>query len=265
MAHLDKRQRLALLGGLSAGLVIILAWPWLQNLFWLNMGTIYLAKSLNSPDNPAMSSQLEQSQRLYESGANYLESSAILENLGKIALTNEKWAESRDYLERLIEESEEQSVSIQWIVQVGEGLIDQERFAEAEQVLQQALLLEPESERYYVYQDLGRAVERQGKPEEALIYYNSAVATAPTTKDEARMLTRMGRISFEQGANSDALHLLEQAIQLAPDLNIPYLFAGDAYRALGQIDKARSYYEHVLRIDPTNIGAKRALENLDGK
>jgi Tfp pilus assembly protein PilF len=56
--------------------------------------------------------------------------------------------------------------------------------------------------------------------------------------------------------------LLTKAITVIPDSTQLLRLAGEYYKSIGDKDKARSYYQQALNLDPKDKVSQQALENL---
>ena len=63
---------------------------------------------------------------------------------------------------------------------------------------------------------------------------------------------------------SDAVNYLIERIRAEPRDSENWILMGDMIMKGGQTDKARTYYEQALNIDPENEYAQRQLEEIDG-
>jgi Flp pilus assembly protein TadD len=85
----------------------------------------------------------------------------------------------------------------------------------------------------------------------------------PTQEDEAVSLTNRGAELLNHQQYAEAATLLQQAVQLRPDLPQAHNNLGIALAELGNLEGARREFETVLRLDPANRSAKSNLERLN--
>jgi tetratricopeptide (TPR) repeat protein len=70
------------------------------------------------------------------------------------------------------------------------------------------------------------------------------------------------RYYMKKNRYSDALKVMQQAIEILPDNSGIRVTAGDLYEKLGLTFKAIESYRHVLVIDPKNQSAQKKLDDL---
>ncbi len=70
------------------------------------------------------------------------------------------------------------------------------------------------------------------------------------------------RYYMKKNRYSDALKVMQQAIEILPDNSGIRVTAGDLYEKLGLTSKAMEAYRHVLVIDPKNQSAQKKLDDL---
>ena len=90
-----------------------------------------------------------------------------------------------------------------------------------------------------------------------------ALAVAPL---EPRAHILLGLLVTQLGHPEDAVRALERAIYLEPEAPLPHYYLADAYRQLGQADRASRAYRHVLRLverlPPGTLVGEMAVELL---
>ncbi len=80
--------------------------------------------------------------------------------------------------------------------------------------------------------------------------------------DDVRALTMLARIEIESRQYRTAIGYLERAVSRAPeDAQIRFLF-GEAFVAAGERLKALAQYESGRKLDPNDLGTRRALSGL---
>lgn len=97
---------------------------------------------------------------------------------------------------------------------------------------------------------------RMGRKDIADQYFDVAVRNGPTISDAFRA---KAVYLLEQKKTVEAIPLLRKAIELLPKGVGARLLLADAYTDLGRAQEARAEYEAVLRLEPTNSEALRAL------
>lgn len=73
-----------------------------------------------------------------------------------------------------------------------------------------------------------------------------------TNQEKVSQLLADSQFAFINSQNSEALHLANEAISLAPKNPDGYKCAGNAYMSLGQYDKAVDSYKKAVKLDSTN-------------
>jgi tetratricopeptide (TPR) repeat protein len=72
----------------------------------------------------------------------------------------------------------------------------------------------------------------------------------------------LGRAYYLQGNIEEAIKTVEEVYDEVKDSESANLYLGHCYRDLGQKEKARTYYEATLKIDPENMDALKEIEKL---
>jgi protein O-GlcNAc transferase len=102
----------------------------------------------------------------------------------------------------------------------------------------------------------GMALEQQGRPEEALLRYDSAIALMPGL---ARAHFNRGAILLDRGDAQDALEAFTFATRYKPDSAGAHFNLGAAYVRLDGHEVAVSAYRQALALKPDFIEAELAL------
>lgn len=126
----------------------------------------------------------------------------------------------------------------------------QQRFAEAE-ILWRGLLTLPGQEAR-VLPNLGRMLEKAGRPDEARELLVRAVELAPLDYT-ARL--NLGACLHALGRYADAREHTQDAARLRPDLAQPWFNLGSLWQAEDQFDQAGRCYGQALSIEPAHQGA----------
>ncbi len=178
---------------------------------------------------------------------------------------------------------------------VGTRLLDENRLAEAEASLREALRINPRHNRTYensakmAHYNLGKVLARQGRVPDAAEQYEMALSIDPAMaeahSDLGNILAREGRLEeavdrYERavranpryipayfnfagvlmtlGRTDEAIDLLNQAIALSPETARLHYLLGNAYRQLGQLDAAIEAFNETLRLEPEDPRARSA-------
>ncbi|MGB3534038.1 MAG: tetratricopeptide repeat protein [Microcoleaceae cyanobacterium] len=161
----------------------------------------------------------------------------------------------------------------------------QEKWREAAQCYQQALLLRPEwPEVHYrlgvvleklddlaaatqcyrraiahlpdytqAYYKLGAILQKQGQLQEAIEYYQQAIQLDPT---EPNFYNNLGNVLTKQGQFDSAIELLKGAIERFPENAVLYNNLAHALFTQGKLDQAIDYYLQAVQLDGGLIKAK---------
>jgi len=164
-----------------------------------------------------------------------------------------------------------------------------ERFLQAAEYLEQAIILSPETEKSYIligmcyrscgmqeqarawyrrallsgnfsqagfYNLLGHTFREEERYAEAASYYNRA---AGADYSFAAAYCNMGDMQAKLNDNESALVNYEKAIEINPDYIIPYVRIGSIYADGGSFDEAIPWYQRALKINPDSEKANYLL------
>ena len=137
---------------------------------------------------------------------------------------------------------------------MGETLVGQERFEEAERCYEASLAADPQSIR--VRGSFAVALSLQGKSASAYRHLNYALRLQP---DNADILTNIGVCYERDGDYEAALPYFRKAIDLGRDSVLRGLNLGNVYFKLARFDEACEAYEAVIRRDEEEAGAHTML------
>lgn len=96
--------------------------------------------------------------------------------------------------------------------------------------------------------DKAEQLEESGKLNEALEYWHAAVQREP---DDAVILCQFGNLARTLERWSEAERALKSAVNLAPELPNPCTLLGFLYFDQDMLEKAMSYFQKSLEIEPT--------------
>jgi tetratricopeptide (TPR) repeat protein len=106
--------------------------------------------------------------------------------------------------------------------------------------------------------NLGTALARQGRFEEALYFYRKAIGIIPGL-DDAHYAA--GKIAREMGRVDEAVEHLRRALELRPDHVVGYNEFGLALRAQKKLSAAVRQYEKAIELHPQYYDARNNLGN----
>jgi tetratricopeptide (TPR) repeat protein len=109
------------------------------------------------------------------------------------------------------------------------------------------------------YVHLGSIYETQGRDDDALVVYRTALGIAPNS---AWVRSVLDRVCLRTVKPAEALAHLRRAVELDPGNITRLLNLGYAFPTLGQLDRAVAIYRQVLSLDPINQQAIEALSSL---
>jgi len=132
------------------------------------------------------------------------------------------------------------------------------RTAEALKLFNHAFSMAPD--RSQALCAMGRDALGSGQIEEALRYFRHALRLKPKYADIHNM---MGVCYSQMGKRSRALEHLHKAVSLAPNFTRAWINLAYVYEQEGEIEAARAAYRRVLKMDPKNQIAKRAVAKLN--
>ena len=100
--------------------------------------------------------------------------------------------------------------------------------------------------------NLGLALQRLGRTDEAIDQYEQAIRIRP---DDAEALNNQGAAYGALGRIDEAIEKYKQAIGINPDYADAYNGLGAAYGQLGRSAEAMDAFKQAIRIDPDNADA----------
>ena len=141
---------------------------------------------------------------------------------------------------------------------VGEGneLLNKRDFAAAEEKYRQAVALSPEQED--LHYNLGLALARQGKVEEAKKHYEKALQLFP---DYAEAQNNLGNLLLAQNKIDEAIALFRKAIQNSPENASFRNNLGTALARQQMVAEATAEFQEAVRLAPDYAEARVNLAN----
>jgi len=110
------------------------------------------------------------------------------------------------------------------------------------------------------YHNLGNAYMSDKQIDKAIENYNKALSINQNIwqSDYNLALIYLDKKDYEKSN----LYFENTLKLIGPNIDI-YIYLGNNYKELGQLDKAKQYYQKALNLDFTNIKAQRALNSLN--
>ena len=139
--------------------------------------------------------------------------------------------------------------SADWFIEQGQTCSEAGDPDKAKRYYDMALRIAPSRSRL-VYATLLHVYYRNGSPEELEFILDGYRRSGGLPSDEARLVE--AKILAAKNEHAAALVLLEQVQQHDPDDFDAFFNAGKLAEALGEIDKARAYYERAHQIFPSH-------------
>jgi tetratricopeptide (TPR) repeat protein len=106
---------------------------------------------------------------------------------------------------------------------------------------------------------LGDLMRQRGRVEGAVYYYDRARKGRP---DAPFVLSKLARALLLAQRPQEAVPHLRHALEVYPDYGTSHATLGDAYRLLGDVEKARHHYEQAIQINPFDPQPHRYLAEL---
>ncbi len=94
---------------------------------------------------------------------------------------------------------------------------------------------------------LGDLMRQRHRFDGAVYYYDRARKARP---DAPFVLNKLSRVLLSVQRPQEAVPHLLHALEVSPDYSTSQTTLGDAYRMLGEMDKARLHYEQAIQINP---------------
>jgi tetratricopeptide (TPR) repeat protein len=105
---------------------------------------------------------------------------------------------------------------------------------------------------------LGDKLKERGRTGAAVIEYRRALAEM---QHAVPVMNRLSSALIDLGRDEEALDMLKQTLDLAPDHPTPYTQIGQVYLKLKDFKKAKAAFEEAIQINPFNPDAHVGLAN----
>jgi tetratricopeptide (TPR) repeat protein len=116
--------------------------------------------------------------------------------------------------------------------------------------------LEARFDYFEAHYNLGHALSKIGKDDQALHHWNAALALSP---DSAPVHYNLALVYRSRGTTSRAIDHLEAASARRPESVNYHMELANLYLSTGQIDRSRHQYQQVLELEPDQLEATRNL------
>jgi tetratricopeptide (TPR) repeat protein len=104
--------------------------------------------------------------------------------------------------------------------------------------------------------EAGRDYLARGMTDAAEREFRLALEAEPGNQEA---LAGLGQVNVKRGAYADAVPMLERATRSSAQMASAFRSLGDAYAALGQLDKASDAYRQAVALTPGDMGTRLAL------
>ena len=140
---------------------------------------------------------------------------------------------------------------------LGLALSKEGRIEEAVEHFSQALLITPQYVHAHI--NLANAYKDQGNLKKAEDHYRQALGFVP---DDATAKNNLGIVIAMQGRTDEAVALFSEVLRADPDNALAHNNMGIALAKSGEFDKAVEHFSEALRINPDSASARRNLQQV---
>ncbi len=173
-------------------------------------------------------------------------------NLGLLAAQSGKLERAIECFEQALKANPEHIVSLQ---NLGNALRQGKRYEEAQATLQQALTLSPENPE--LHYGLAMVFAQTDRPAEAYEHLRLALRQRPKYPEA---MNNLGVLYLRTKRRDEAVAQFELAIRTAPEFDQPYLNLARVYMIEGNVERARSTLQGLLKKHPNHPAAIKLLE-----
>jgi len=112
---------------------------------------------------------------------------------------------------------------------------------------------------HFAHYNLGTALLRKGKVDEAIIHFQSALQTKP---DYVEAHGNLGNVLAQRGRADEAITHLQKVLQINPDNAKAHNNLGNVLCQAGRVDEAIAHLQKALQINPDYADAHNNLANV---
>jgi tetratricopeptide (TPR) repeat protein len=170
------------------------------------------------------------------------------------ALTREQlgyWQDSETLFRHALKVTQHNYIALD---NLGDALLKKGRTDEAISQYQEVVQLKPNDAA--AYNNLGNALGKSGRIDKAISQYHEALRLKP---DDASAHYSLGAALDEKGQTDEAISQYQEAIRFKPDYVPPHNNLGNAFLNTGRTDEAISQYQETLRLQPDYAEAHNNL------
>ena len=175
-------------------------------------------------------------------------------NLGIIAAREHRTEEAIGYFEKALNLSPNYVVALE---NLGNAYRQAHHWKQAQQALEQALTLRPD--RPELHYSLGMVFAQTDQPERAYDSLQKALRLRP---DYPEALNNLGVLYVRTQRVREAITEFEQCMRVAPGFDQAYINLARVYALQGDARRARSVLLGLLKAQPNNVAAQKALDEL---
>src|SRR5262249_39750160 len=174
-------------------------------------------------------------------------------NLGMAMIEEKRWAEAEEYLRRAIELRPRFAGPH---IHFGKMYTELEKPADAEREFRRAVEISPLNAD--ARNLLAELLTKEGRLREAEEQYRTSLVATPS----GEAFDGLGDILWRKGFKEEATWCWRQALGLSPFDSHAHLSLGVAYQAQGRANDAEREFRSVLLMDPHNERALKAMQEL---
>ncbi len=193
-------------------------------------------------------------EQMWKRSAEVRPNARVLGNLGQVALGQQRFAEAEAYLKQALALDSTRAL---FTLDLGLTYVWQGRYDLGEFYLRKAATLAPYEAKYH--HNLALFLSRHGNLAEAESCSRRAVELEPT---DANYATALGTMLSMQGNNVEAERFLLQAIRSRPDFANASINLAAVYRSIGQVERAGQILTEYLARFPENPESARVRQAL---